>query len=117
LEKEILRMMEEVNLRYHLKAIMPETPFVVAFNNGVEVRMVSFGKNIELAVGKGENYESDFIVEGSPEQISVLLDGREKLTVLSGRQEISVIGTYRGLLFVESILTLCRIHDAEPVVI
>jgi hypothetical protein len=50
-------------------------------------------------------------------RINLLLDGRERLSVISGNKEVNVTGTYRGLLFVESVLTLCRVYDAEPVVI
>jgi hypothetical protein len=117
LEKEILRMLEECKMRYHLKALMPEKPFIVAFDNGFEVKRVSFGKNVELAIVEEDDDEPDFTVKGSPERISVLLDGRERLSVISGNKEVNVTGTYRGLLFVESVLTLCRIYDAEPVVI
>ncbi|WP_421381184.1 hypothetical protein ACOJQI_19435 [Bacillus salacetis] len=117
MEKEIVRMLEECKTRYHLKALMPDTPFIVAFDNGVEVKMVSFGRNIELSIVKEKNCESDLTVKGSPGLINDLLDGRERLSVLSSRQEIAVTGTYRGLLFVESVLTLCRIYDTEPVVV
>ena len=116
MEKEILRMLEECKMRYHLKALMPERPFFVAFDNGMEVKMISLGRN-ELAMVEEENCKSNFKVEGSPELISDLLNGREKLSTLSVRQEVGITGSYRGLLFVESILTLCRNYETEPIVI
>ncbi|RIW38892.1 hypothetical protein D3H55_00610 [Bacillus salacetis] len=117
MEKEIYRMLEECKMRYHLKALMPDIPFIVAFDNGVEKKRVSFGKHNEIDMINETDCESDFIVKGNPEQICTLLDGKEKLSILLGREDIAVTGTYRGLLFVESVLTLCRIHEAEPVVI
>ncbi len=110
-------MLEECKSRYHLKALMPESPFIVAFDNGNEVKLAAFGRRVELTIVAAEDYEPDFLITGSPDRIQELLTGKEKLSVLSRRQEIDVRGTYRGLLFVESILTLCRVQDAEPVVI
>ncbi|MGD7024085.1 hypothetical protein FZC79_08605 [Rossellomorea vietnamensis] len=117
MEKEILRMLDECKMRYHLKALMPEKPFIVAFDNGCEIMRVALGRRVELAIVSEEDQEADFIIKGSPLCIQELLSGKEKLSVLSRRQEVNVTGTYRGLLFIESILTLCRVHNSEPVVI
>ncbi|WP_409251884.1 hypothetical protein V1502_17530 [Bacillus sp. SCS-153A] len=116
MEKEILRMLEECKMRYHLKALMPARPFRVAFDNGLEVKMISLGKN-ELSMVEEESGQSDFTVEGSPELMNVLISGKEKLSILSERREVEITGSYRGLLFVESVLTLCRLYDSDPVVI
>jgi hypothetical protein len=117
LEKEVLRMLDECKMRYHLKALMPEKPFLVTFDNGSETMTIALGRRVELAVVSHENPEADFLITGSPGCIQELLNGKEKLSLLSRRNEVKVTGTYRGLLFVESILTLCRVHDSEPVVI
>ncbi|MGM0845821.1 MAG: hypothetical protein ACQEUT_12670 [Bacillota bacterium] len=117
MEKEMMRLLEECKMRYHLKALMPEKPFIVAFDNGYEVKKIAFGRRVKLAIVEEVNLESDFSIKGSPSRIKELLDGREKLSVLTRRQEVNVAGTYRGLLFVESILTLCRVHVTDPVVI
>ncbi|WP_456273447.1 hypothetical protein [Bacillus sp. AK031] len=117
MEKEILRMLEECKLRYHLRSLMPEKPFVVAFDNGEDLKLITLGRNVEPGLVNKENPEIDFLIEGTPDVIADLLNGRERLSLVSSREEVTVKGTYRGLLFVESVLTLCRKYEVEPVVV
>jgi hypothetical protein len=117
LEKEILRVLNECKLRYHLKSLMPEKPFVVAFDNGEDLKMIRLGRNVELGIVNEEVPEIDFLIEGNPEVITELLDGSERLSLAASREEVTVKGTYRGLLFVESVLTLCRKYEIEPIVV
>ena len=110
-------MLEECKLRYHLKSLLPDQPFIVSFDNGQEIKRILLGRNMEIGFVTEKGLGSDFSIEGSPEAITDLLIGRERLSALSSSQEVKITGTYRGLLFVESILTLCRKYETEPVVV
>ena len=107
-------LVDQCHSRYHLRLLLPDSPFILHFrceNNVYGISISSSG----CVVLDDLLEESHFVIEGEKRNIIPLLAGEERLSQLIEKGNLEVRGGYRPLLFVESVLWLTRSRRKEPV--
>jgi hypothetical protein len=109
------KLIDQCHSKYHLQLLFPSDPFILQLECENQCYTLSFSNKECFVAEELSNLEPQFVIKGSEEMITTVLAGHELLSRMAERDQLSVKGGYRPLLFVESVLWLTRPMLKEPV--
>ncbi|MBM7586185.1 hypothetical protein JOC86_002727 [Bacillus pakistanensis] len=115
MKEEIMRVLEECQSRFHLRMLLPEVPFLITLESLTAKYTISLKKHESPKIV--QEAHNDFYIFADEKMMVDLLKGNERLTALVESGHVKINGSFRGLLFAEAVLWLCREHEVNPVMI
>ncbi|ABO68297.1 MULTISPECIES: hypothetical protein [Geobacillus] len=101
------QFMERMQTLRHLLPILPDEQLYVRFESEEGVALLAIGKE-PTAPEIGNDERHTLTVRGSKKALESLLSGELKLQQLVRLQEVSVSGSFRHMLLLESLLHLAK---------
>ncbi len=117
MRSELEKFVDACQTSFHVKTLFPIEPMFFTFHisNGTpHYIMVSQSK---CSVLDNPPESTDFVLKGEKSSFLRLFYENTRLTTLVDQSELTIEGPYRHMLFIESLLWLCRSRSQESMIV
>jgi hypothetical protein len=110
--KDLFEQFSQILLsKPHLKPVLPVNPKYISFQTEKDFLYLKISsQDCELFSACQER--TDIWIKGEEEAIISMLVGQERLRKLESRNEIKITGSFKDILLLESLFTLCTIKQS-----